>query len=105
MVKVWERWRVRWSPDFDATAVKAARNGPTLADATAARFVEWSAASERDAEKAALVLLDASLAGLGQLADTFLQQLAALVRGDGDFFGVTKARGHLLFLYVHDHVL
>ena len=105
MAKVWERWRVRWSPDFDATAVEAARYGPTLADATAARLTERSTGTERDAEKAALLLLDASLAGLGELAGTFLAKLAALIRGDSDFFTVTKALGHLLYLFVHDHFL
>ena len=105
MVKVWERWRIRWSPDFDATAVEAARYGPTLADATAARLNERSTGSERDAEKAALLLLDASLAGLGELAGAFLAKLAGLIRGDSDFFTVTKALGHLLYLYVHDHFL
>src|SRR4029450_7128914 len=86
MAKVWERWIVRWSPDFDATAVEAARYGPTLTDATSARLNERSADTERDAEKAALLLLDASLAGLGELAGAFLAKLAALIRGDSDFF-------------------
>ena len=105
MAKVWERWRVRWSPDFDATAVEAARYGPTLTDATAARLNERSTGNERDAEKAALLLLDASLAGLGELAGAFLAKLASLIRGDSDFFTVTKALGHLLYLFVHDHFL
>ena len=39
------------------------------------------------------------------LADEFLQQLAESIRGDNDFFAVTKSLGHLLYLYVHDHVL
>lgn len=105
MVKVWERWRIRWSPDFDATSVEAARYGGTLTDATAARLVERATGNERDAERAALLLLDASLAGLGELAASFLERLAALIRGDSDFFTVTKSLGHLLYLFVHDHCL
>ena len=30
--RVWERWRVRWTPDHDATTIEAARYGPTLGD-------------------------------------------------------------------------
>ena len=105
MVKVWERWRIRWSPDFDATTVEAARYGATLADAAAARLIERSGGNERDAEQAARLLLDASLAGLGELAASFLEKLEVLVRGDSDFFTVTKALGHLLYLFVHDHFL
>jgi len=105
MTKIWERWRIRWSPDFDATAVEAARYGPTLADAAAARLVERSGGAERDAEQAALLLLDASLAGLGGLTASFLEKLEGLIRGDSDFFTVTKALGHLVYLFVHDHIL
>ncbi len=105
LAKVWERWRVRWSPDFDATAVEAARYGPTLADAVVARLKERAAGTERNAELAALLLLDAALAGLTELTAQFLAELEQLVRGDGDFFAVAKALNHLLYLYVHDHVL
>jgi Family of unknown function (DUF5682) len=103
--KVWERWRIRWTPDFDATTIEAARYGAALADAAAARLAERAGISERNAEEAALLLLDASLAGLIDLADEFLKQLGDLVRSDNDFFTVTKSLGHLLYLYVHDHVL
>lgn len=103
--RVWEQWHVRWSPDFDATAVEAARYGPTLTDAATARLKERAADQERNAEKAALLLLDAAFAGLGELAGEFLAELASLVRGDSDFFTVTKALNHLLYLFVHDHFL
>ena len=105
MVKVWERRNIHWTPDFDATAVEASRYGPTLTDATTARLVERSTGSERDAEQAAILLLDASLAGLGELAGAFLAKLSELIHGDSDFFTVTKAIGHLLYLFVHDHCL
>jgi hypothetical protein len=103
--KVWERWRIRWIPDYDATAIEAARYGPTLADAAVARLVERSNACQRNADAAAVLLLDASFAGLTGLADELLQRLGELIRGDSDFFTVTKSLGHLLYLYVHDHVL
>jgi hypothetical protein len=103
--KVWERWRIRWSPEYDATTIEAARYGPTLAEAANARLSERSQGQERSAESAALLVLDASLAGVSDLADAFLQQLADLIRGDSDFFAVTKALGHLLYLYIYDQVL
>jgi hypothetical protein len=60
---------------------------------------------ERDAGRAALLLLDAALAGLADLAAALLERLRALVHGDGDFFSVTGALGHLLYLYRYDAVL
>lgn len=100
-----ERWAIRWTPDFDATSIEAARYGPTLADAAAARLEERANGIDRDAEAAARLLLDAALAGLTELADDFLVRLAELIRGDADFFSVSKALGHLLHLYLHDRTL
>jgi hypothetical protein len=103
--RVWERWRVVWDPDFDAGCIENARYGPTLTEAAAARLVERAAGVERDAIKAALLLLDAALAGLTDLAADLLQRLAELVRGDGDFFSVAGSLNHLLYLYRYDAVL
>jgi Family of unknown function (DUF5682) len=103
--RVWERWRLSWSPDFDARCIEAARYGPTLAEAAAARLGEAAAAGERDAAAAALLLLDAALAGLTEQAATLLQRLQERIRSDGDFFTVSKALGHLLYLYRYDLVL
>jgi hypothetical protein len=103
--RVWERWRIVWGPEFDATTIEAARYGPTLADAAAARLVERSQEDQGKAETAALLLLDAALAGLPKLTAGFLQQLADLIHSDSDFFAVTKSLGHLLYLFVHDHHL
>lgn len=102
---VWERWHIQWGPDFDATSIEAARYGTTLAEAAAARVEERARACERGAEKAALLLLDAALAGLDTLASTLLQTLTALIRSDGEFLKVTAALGHLLYLYRYDAVL
>ena len=92
-------------PDLEATSVEAARYGPTLADASSARLEERAQRADRNADQAALLLLDASLAGLTHLADTFLERLSALIGSDGDFISVTSALTHLLYLLVHDHAL
>lgn len=105
LAKVWERWRIHWTPEFEGAAIEASRYGPTLIEAASARLLERSTAGERNAEQAALLLLDASLAGLGKLAEEFLRTLAELIRGDGDFFSTAKSLGHLVFLFVHDHFL
>ncbi len=103
--KVWERWHIVWSPDFDARCIESARYGPTLAEAAAVRLTETAEAIERDAGKAALLLLDTALAGLTELAGNLLGRLKDLIRTDGSFFAVTAALGHLLYLYRYDAVL
>jgi hypothetical protein len=103
--RVWERWALAWSPDFDAGCIENARYGPTLAEAAAVRLTELAAGVERDAGKAALLLIDAALAGLTDLAAALLQRLRELVRGDGDFFSVAGSLQHLLYLYRYDAVL
>ncbi len=105
LVRCWERWRIAWSPDLEATAIEAARYGPTLAEAAAARLLESAARIERDAAAAARLLLDAVLAGLASVAGELQGRLAILIRQDGDFLAVTGALGHLLYLYRHDATL
>lgn len=105
LTTVWERWELLWNPDLEATSIEAARYGPTLEDATAARLMEQAAALERDAEKAALLLMDACLAGLPALTRLFQEKLAELIRGDCDFFQVSAALGHLVYLFRYDEVL
>ena len=105
IVTIWERWRIAWSPDFDARCIEAARYGVSLADAAATVLGERAAAVERNAGAASLLLLDAALAGLADLAWTLRQRVAELIRGENDFFHVTQALGHLLYLYRYDAVL
>lgn len=105
LAKVGERWHIGWSPDFDARCIESARYGPTLAEAAAARLTEAAGGLERDAGRAAILLLDAALAGLTELAGNLLLRLKDLVRSDGNFFTVTPALGHLLYLYRYDAVL
>jgi hypothetical protein len=105
LTRLWERWRIRWSPDFEARAIEAAIYGPTLLDAAGARLQERAAAGERTAEQAALALLDACLMGLDRLAGEFTARLIELVRADPDFFTLSRATGRLLYLYAYDEVL
>ena len=105
LAEVRERWQLRWSPEFDATCIKAAIYGPNLADAALARLLERAQEIERDAEAAALLLLEASLMGLAPLALDLHRQLSLIVAVDGSFFSVTGAVDHLLYLYRYDAVL
>lgn len=105
MVSIWERWRVAWSPEFEARAIEAARYGPTLKDAVASLLAERAGELDQDASAAALLLLDAALAGLTDLAWTLRQRVAELIRAEGDFFRLSAALGHLLYLYRYDNVL
>src|SRR5262249_7501298 len=56
--RVWESWRIAWSPDFDARCIEGARYGPTLVEAAAARLTEQAGTIERDAGRAAVLLID-----------------------------------------------
>lgn len=105
LARVWEQWRLRWRPEFDASCIEAAIYGPTLAEAGTARLLERAAGVERNAEAAALALLDAGLMGLDRLTPLLRQRLEELIREDGDFFSVTGALGHLLYLYRYDDLL
>jgi Mg-chelatase subunit ChlD len=103
--RIWEQWSIQWSPEFEAGCIEAAIYGTTLAEAATAKLSERAAAIERDAESATLILLDASLMGLIQVAESAYQRLLELIRADGDFFSVTRALGHLLYLYRYDEIL
>jgi Family of unknown function (DUF5682) len=105
MVTIWERWRIAWSPDFDAKCIEAARYGASLADAAAAILAERVEETERDAGGASELLLDAALAGLTGLAWAMRQRVEDRIRAEGDFFNLTEALGHLLYLYRYDTVL
>jgi hypothetical protein len=105
LARVWELWHIAWSPDFDARCIEAARYGPTLAEAAAARLAEQAAVVERDAAAAALLLLDAALAGLADLAEALRERVQELIRTDGSFIRVSRAVEHLLYLYRYDTVL
>jgi hypothetical protein len=107
--RVWERWRVVWSPDLESTAIEAALYGPSVLDAAAARLEEQAAELARSpnmGERAARLLLDAALMGLGsEVLAELAALLARIIRSDGDFFTVTGALDHLLYLFRYDAAL
>lgn len=103
--RLWENWEVRWSPEFDSSAIEAARYGATLIEAAANRLAERASTIERSADRGAQLLLAASLAGLNDAAAALQAQTRALVRNDGEFLSVTAALGHLLYLYRYDEVM
>lgn len=100
--RLWETWSVRWAPEFEAGLIEAAIYGTSLEEATVARLLERAAAVERDAEEAARLLLDAAQMGVHRLAREFYARLTQLIREDSDFFSLTRALGHLLYLYQYD---
>jgi hypothetical protein len=104
-VTIHERWRITWSPDFEARCIESARYGVSLSDAATNVLAERANAIERDAGAAALLLLDAALAGLTAPARALRQRVVELIRGEADFFHITQALGHLLYLYRYDPVL
>lgn len=102
---LWEQWRLHWSPDYESSAIEAARYGPRLIEAAQERLLEHAKTIQRDAESAALLLLDAALAGLPRLRDDLQQQLLTIIRQDANFFANTAALDHLLYLFRYDEVL
>jgi hypothetical protein len=105
LARVWENWRITWSPDFDARCIEAARYGSNLSEAAGMRLEEIAREVDRDAGAVARVLLDSALAGLTHLASTLFQRLEELIRTDSDFLRITEALGYLLYLYRYDTVL
>jgi hypothetical protein len=100
-----EAWRVQWSPELNSSAIEASRYGTTLADAAGERLRERARVVERNAEEAALILLDAAVGGLDVVAAALKGPLISQIRADGNFHTVVKSLGHLLYLYCFDEVL
>lgn len=103
--ELWEKWSLLWSPEMEATAIEASRYGSSLEEATAAVLHEKAGLLGRDAEKAAALLLDAALAGVGSRVKALIGELEALIRAGGDFLATAKALDRLIYLYVWDTVL
>lgn len=102
LARLWERWRLSWSPDFEATAIEAARYGVSLAEAVAARLTELAAIDERSAVRAAALLVQAAQVGIDAVSASLLARLESLVLAEAEFTAAAGALGHLLFLYCHD---
>jgi hypothetical protein len=105
LVQIWERWQLQWSPEFDASSIEAAIYGATVTEATIAKLRERANQMQRSAEGAALLLLDAGLAGVPDLTPEFYPQLVELIQQDGDFLSIARSLRHLLYLYRYDEVL
>lgn len=105
LVRLWETWVLRWSPEFDAACIENTVYGATLLEAAAARLVEQAAKLERDAEAAARLLLDASLAGWDSGFGVLHDRMVALLRADAAFTSVARALEHLFYLYRYDETV
>jgi hypothetical protein len=102
---LWEGWLIERDYDFEARCIESARYGMTLQEATAARLIEQFASIERDAGKAAELMLAAALAGLTQHVETLYARVGELIRTDADLVSVAIALQHLLYLYRYDNTL
>jgi hypothetical protein len=102
LVKLWETWTSRWSPEFDATCIERSLYGASLLDAVGARLAEQAAHIERDADAAARLLLDASLTGWVAGFTLLRDRVVALVRSDASFPSVARALEHLYYLHRYD---
>lgn len=102
LTRLWETWTLRWSPELDAACIEQALYGATLIDAAGARIAEQAARIERDADAAARLLLDASLAGWSQGFALLRERVISLVRADASFPSVARALQHLYYLHRYD---
>jgi len=102
LTRLWETWSLRWSPELDAACIEHALYGATLIDAAGARLAEQAARIERDANAAACLLLDASLAGWSKGFALLRDRVIALVRADASFPSVARALQHLYYLHRYD---
>ncbi len=102
---IWEQWAISLHPLYEASCIENAIYGTTLTETAEAKLLEQAARIERDAVSSALLLLDACLMGLQHLAEPFYQKLLTLIRSDSDFFSLTEALEHILYLYCYDEVL
>jgi hypothetical protein len=105
LTKIDERWEIHWTPNFDSSSIEAAIYGATVAEATIAKLQERAQAIERDAEQAALLLLDAALAGVDAVADTFYTALITLINQESNFLALARSLHHILYLHRYDEVL
>jgi Family of unknown function (DUF5682) len=105
LVKIWECWQLQWSPEFYASSIEAAIYGTNVTEATVAKLRESADRLQRNAEGAALLLLDAGFAGVQEWTPEFSPRLVELIREDGDFLSIARSLRHLLYLYRYDEVL
>jgi Family of unknown function (DUF5682) len=104
LTKIWERWQLHWTPDFDSSSIEASIYGATVVEATIAKLQERANRIERNAETATLLLLDAALAGVDECLE-FSDKLVELIRQEGNFLSLARSIHHLLYLYRYDEIL
>jgi hypothetical protein len=105
LTQLTEHWRVSWMPEQDARMIESSRYGAVLHESVAARLAEGVQAVNRSSARAALLLLDAVLAGVMPQADALRTQVGAVIHQDGDLASVATAMGHLLYLFAWDDAL
>ena len=100
--RLWESWRLNWSPEFDGSCIEASRYGTTLAEAAANRLVERVAAAERNTAATSALLIEAAQAGIEAISAELIGEIERRIAQDAEFAAVAQALGHLLFLYCYD---
>ncbi len=105
LTHIHETWKLHWTPDFDASTIEAAIYGSTLPEATIAKLQERASTIDRNSEQAALLLLDAVLAGVDAFSEAFYQTITILIREESNFLSLARSLQHLLYLYRYDEVL
>jgi Family of unknown function (DUF5682) len=104
LTKIWERWQLHWTPDFDSSSIEASIYGATVVEATISKLQERANSIERNAETATLLLLDAAIAGVDECLE-FYDKLVELIRQEGNFLSLARSIHHLLYLYRYDEIL
>ncbi|MCB9609647.1 MAG: hypothetical protein H6716_23850 [Polyangiaceae bacterium] len=104
MTRLWESWRIHWSPEFDTSCIEAARYGVTVVDAVAARLGELAREEHVNAASAAELVVSAARAGVDTISKQVLDELSELLRKERELENSALALQHLLFLYCHDEV-
>lgn len=102
--RLWEKWRILWTPEFDAGCIEFAPYGATLIEAAANRVRERITSEKVSAKGAAELLIAANAMGLEALTDELFISLGEAIRSDSDFYGVAEACDHLVHLYRYDEV-
>lgn len=99
-----ETWELIWSPEHEAKLIENAIYGADLAEAATSKLLEKAQDIQRNAEDASLIVIDATLMGLHESTEELYERLNQVVNDDPDFFHLTSALEHLLYLYAFDEV-
>jgi hypothetical protein len=105
LTRLWERWKLAWSPELDATAIEATRYGGTVDEAVEAVITERVAAAGRHAGAAAELLVEAALAAVAPSRATLAALVEQSLAADTDLASVAAALGHVLYLHRFERAL